>query len=560
MAPPGESLTPQSHGSSSPSRQGWPPTTREDSKTAGLFTDLGKERPMTESNLQRCRFSALGPLATFVAVGILAAPTDAQVFVEHVISANVGFATWVLAADLDGDGDTDVVGSGDQAGSQFAWYENNGDSLPAFTERIVLTTGESPKSVLATDVDGDGDVDLVASLVLPDLIVWYENNGGSPPGFDERIISTTVDGAISVATSDLDGDGDTDVLATSINDPMKITSYQNDGGSPPTFTERIIDSSIPRPQFVLASDVDDDGDIDVLSAAIDDHRIAWYENDGGLPPAFTEWTVSTEAGNPGSLFAIDLDDDGDTDVLATSDTTDEVAWYESDGAITPTFSEHVITTSADGATSVFAADVNGDGDIDVISSSTWDDKIAWYESDGGSPPTFTEQRVISTEANGATSVFAADVDGDGDIDVLSASALDDKIAWYENPGLGASVTGMKLKRVLCGNATTGQKGGAIVPGTTSWSCDDLGVWASSEETVQFVGVGTAGGPDTVGGSVNGLALSDGTAVHRITVICQNLTTAQTVWFKRLVESWDCEAEGLIVATGNRIQQSVRGEV
>ncbi|MHC4310577.1 MAG: FG-GAP repeat domain-containing protein, partial [Planctomycetota bacterium] len=78
----------------------------------------------------------------------------------------------------------------------------------------------------------------------------------------------------------------------------------------------------------------------------------------------------------------------------------------------------VISSSADGALSVYAADVDGDGDMDVLSASYGDDKIAWYESDGGSPPTFIEH-VISTTADGAHSVYAADVDGDGYMDVLS---------------------------------------------------------------------------------------------------------------------------------------------
>ena len=98
-----------------------------------------------------------------------------------------------------------------------------------------------------------------------------------------------------------------------------------------------------------------------------------------------------------------------------------------------TFAERVISTTADGAHSVFAADVDGDGNTDVLSASFLDDKIAWYESDGGSPPSFTE-RVISTTAVRALSIFATDVDGDGDADVLSASRNDDKIAWYENDG------------------------------------------------------------------------------------------------------------------------------
>jgi len=48
----------------------------------------------------------------------------------------------------------------------------------------------------------------------------------------------------------------------------------------------------------------------------------------------------------------------------------------------PTFTEHAISTSADGAASVYAADVDGDGDMDVVSGSILDDKIAWYENDG----------------------------------------------------------------------------------------------------------------------------------------------------------------------------------
>ena len=79
------------------------------------------------------------------------------------------------------------------------------------------------------------------------------------------------------------------------------------------------------------------------------------------------------------------------------------------------FTEHAISTSADHAVSVYAADVDGDGDMDVLSASTADHKIAWYENDGSE--SFTEHS-ISTSADGASSVHAADVDGDGDLDVL----------------------------------------------------------------------------------------------------------------------------------------------
>jgi len=155
---------------------------------------------------------------------------------------------------------------------------------------------------------------------------------------------------------------------------------------------------------------------------------------GGDVP-FAERVISTAADGGRAVFATDVDGDGDIDVLSASWNDDKIAWYENDGGSPPAFTERVITTAALGAFSVFATDVDGDGDSDVLSASASDNKIAWYESDGGLPPVFTE-RVISTSADGVLSVFATDVDGDGDTDVLSGSQDDDKIAWYENLGCG----------------------------------------------------------------------------------------------------------------------------
>ena len=61
-----------------------------------------------------------------------------------------------------------------------------------------------------------------------------------------------------------------------------------------------------------------------------------------------------------------------------------------------------------------------DGNPDLLSASELDDTIAWYENTDGAG-SFGSQQVISTAADSARSVFAADVDGDGDLDVLSAS-------------------------------------------------------------------------------------------------------------------------------------------
>ena len=90
----------------------------------------------------------------------------------------------------------------------------------------------------------------------------------------------------------------------------------------------------------------------------------------------------------------------------------------------------IVQSETDGPTSVYAADLDGDGDLDVLSASYWDNKIAWYTNDGTGR--FGPQQAITTAASGAWCVYAADLDGDGDLDVVSASENDDKIAWYEN--------------------------------------------------------------------------------------------------------------------------------
>ena len=93
------------------------------------------------------------------------------------------------------------------------------------------------------------------------------------------------------------------------------------------------------------------------------------------------------------------------------------------------YAERVITDSADGAVSVFAADVDRDGDVDVVAASAGNHTVAWYNNDGSQ--SFAE-RVITTLADGAREVTAIDVDGDLDVDVLSASDYDDTVAWYES--------------------------------------------------------------------------------------------------------------------------------
>ena len=143
----------------------------------------------------------------------------------------------------------------------------------------------------------------------------------------------------------------------------------------------------------------------------------------------SQQVITTNADGAYSVYATDIDGDGDADALSASFWDDKIAWYENQGG--GTFGpQQVITTSADNARSVYATDLDGDGDADVLSASFNDDKIAWYENQGGG--TFGTQQVITTNADGPYTVYATDLDGDGDADVLYDSFNDNKIAWCEN--------------------------------------------------------------------------------------------------------------------------------
>ena len=354
---------------------------------------------------------------------------------QRALSTSAEGASSVYATDLDGDGDVDVL-SASQFDNTIAWYENLGGG--SFGPSQAITTSVTfARSVYATDLDGDGDADVLSASTSDDEVAWYENRGGGSFG-SKQVITPSADGAASVYATDLDGDGDADVLSGSVIDD-KVAWYENLGGG--SFgPQQVITTSVDSPLSVYATDLDGDGDADVLSASATDDRIAWYENLGGGSFGGVR-TITTSADSAESVYATDLDGDGDADVLSASRRDNKIAWYENlgGGSFGP---EETITNSARDAKFVYATDLDGDGDADVLSASALDNKIAWYENlgsgsgedliGGGSSVAFGPQHIITTLAYAANSVYAADLDGDGDADVLSTSSIDNKVATYEN--------------------------------------------------------------------------------------------------------------------------------
>ncbi len=247
--------------------------------------------------------------------------------------------------------------------------------------------------------------------------------------FREHKIANTIGVATSIFSIDLDADGDIDVLAA-INGPTNIAWYENDGATPPSFTEHGISTDADFPFSVFAADMDGDGNIDVLSASLDDDKIAWYENSGGSPPTFIEHPISTNTDQAWAVFAIDLNGDELVDVLATS--LNKIAWYQNNGDFPLTFTERVISTNKGlGLPPIFAADIDNDGDLDILTSLVESNNVVFYRNEGGTLPDFTE--VIISDI-GASALYPADMDQDGDLDILTASFVNDRFAWLENDG------------------------------------------------------------------------------------------------------------------------------
>lgn len=313
----------------------------------------------------------------------------------------------VYATDLDGDGDADVL----QGVEPIGWCENLGGGVFSGASGIAGTW----RAMCAADLDGDGDEDVLHGHTE---LMWVENLGDGSFGAtrviaDLRAYDPTAE-LVSVAAIDLDGDGDTDVLSGGGFD-RTIAWYENLGGG--LFGPQRVIGGGALVWSISASDLDGDGDADVLANA--NYSVSWIENQGG--GAFgTRGNISGGR----SAHAADIDGDGDLDVFSGGN--DSVSLVENLGG--GVFGSQVNIGSGLGIVrSVYVIDLDLDNDADVLSAS--DSGVFWQRNRGGG--LFGAPQLLS-DATRADSVYAKDLDGDGDVDVLSASSGDGTVRWYEN--------------------------------------------------------------------------------------------------------------------------------
>jgi hypothetical protein len=214
-----------------------------------------------------------------------------------------------------------------------------------FTKQVIGTGVLETHAVVAADLDGDGDLDVAATDYVNGVVNWYENDGGG--GFIPRVLDADLEGAYPISVGDVDGDGKVDVLAAGYLGGLFVW-YRNEGGG--NFTRFVVDDAADGPHSIVTIDLDGDGDMDLVTTwQGGTHRsgnlVAWYENDGNQN--FTRHIIDDEAIDAKDAKAADINGDGHLDVVAGSFSSNEVAWYENDGD--QNFTKHVIDEEALGA-------------------------------------------------------------------------------------------------------------------------------------------------------------------------------------------------------------------
>ena len=348
--------------------------------------------------------------------------------IETLISNTYAGTFGVHAADFDGDGDTDVVGASQFSGYVSIWWNEGGYPI-SWSEQKLDSLLEGAQDVCPADIDGDGDIDIVGNAVDPqNKIVWWRNDGGDPVVWTRFAVQLVWPSSYEIHVADVDLDGLPDILSTSWS-RGEVAWWRNNGGDPVTWTKQTVDAFFGGAHSVMTGDFDGDGDVDLAGAAGVDNEIAWWRNDGGSPFVWTRLVIRTGFTGARSISVGDIDGDGDEDIAGTC-WTSHVSWWRNDGGDPVVWTEQTVDSLWSGGHHIDIADLNGDGHLDILSVAYSLDDIKWWGNDGGDPITWTMYNV-DRNFNGAIKACATDLDGDGAFEILGSSYTLGEFAWYE---------------------------------------------------------------------------------------------------------------------------------
>lgn len=314
----------------------------------------------------------------------------------------------ILLADVDGDGDVDLLAGDYYAGLVNVQF-NNGQGM--FSGGSSLAVGSYPNIAVA-DIDGDGDIDLLACNDNPfgagTVSVRLNDGNGSFRGSTSLVVGG---GPRSITATDVDGDGDLDLLTANSN-TSTVSVRLNDGSGNFSTTPDVPVG--PYPYQCEAADLDNDGDVDLLTFSSGGAAVSLNDGNGNFSGP-SSVPLGTGAG---SLVAADIDRDGDLDLLATSNSTQPSIVSVSLNNGSGGFSSAPAVAVGSNPIGLAVVDVDSDGDLDLLTADNGSTTVSVRLNDGNGSFSTAPDVPVSLYPQ---SLAAADVDGDGDLDFLTGA-------------------------------------------------------------------------------------------------------------------------------------------
>jgi len=364
-------------------------------------------------------------------------------FSERVIMRGFNYAYGISAVDISGNGSLDVVAADTIVG--LYWFENDGRGN--FKRHIIhKRTDEWLERHAIADINGDGQPEIVIVDNLNGCVLWFEYDGDPRDSRDwshHYIVEGELPGAYDVAVADFDGDGDLDVAASSWRKGNRFSWFENRNGQ---WIHHVIEKDIAETRTICAVDMNANGLVDLVGTASAGNQVVWYENPGD--PVNEPWKkhLIDTAPRPVHGHAVDMDGDGDVDVvmalgMAPMDAPvalehHQIVWYENEGHPEQgPWKKHVICERYPVAFEAVAADLDGDGQMEVVATS-WgpDGSLALFKHQGDPRGPWMMQ-MLKEHWTMADQVFVADLDGDGRLDIVAAAERgSNELLWWRNEG------------------------------------------------------------------------------------------------------------------------------
>jgi hypothetical protein len=264
---------------------------------------------------------------------------------QQVISTAATFAMAVCVADIDHDGLQDIVAaSGSGTSSKLAWFKNFGapNYFSSSPENIILgsqgtalsASGNSPSDLAAENIDQDpnGYVDLAVVSFNDSTVAFLRGNGNGT--FTRQVLSTTQTAAIEIALGDMDGDGLKDIVTISAQGGQ-VTWFKNNG-SAPFGPANPISTGVAGLNGLTTGDLNNDGRTDVVVSTVrpfgltDPARAVWFENLGGGAfgnPQTNSQLISSSGIEGKSVATGDFDHNGLTDTAVAWQASHKISVY-----------------------------------------------------------------------------------------------------------------------------------------------------------------------------------------------------------------------------------------